>query len=205
MKNLLMVIALVTAFAFGALAQATEPRVIVLSTPEDATQKTVLLGRNFTGSMIVTFELEPAKTVWMQMDNPPKWRERTVRKGEIYHLDVKPVDPNSNAVISYAEVRFNGVNRTNGKKVSGALQPMWDSSGLHYAANSPLAGDGAYELIISVGMPTFGRVPQYKDLWLKPDTTKFRFKLVSGKVTEVSEPLAEVQERAESHAELQQR
>ena len=188
-----MVAALVAAFAFGAPAKGAEPKVKVLSTPEDATQQTVLLGRNFTGSMIVTFELEPAKSVWMQMDNPPKWRERTVRKGEIYHLDVKPIDPNSKAVISYAEVRFNGVNRTNGKKVSGTLHPMWDSSGLHYAANSPLAGDGAYELIISVGMPTFGRVPQYKDLWVKPVTTKFHFKLVSGKVMEVSEPVEEAQ------------
>ena len=193
MKNLLVVTTLVAAFAFGALALGAEPKVKVLSTPEDATQQTVLLGRNFTGSMIVTFELEPAKSVWMQMDNPPKWRERTVRKGEIYHLDVKPIDPNSKAVISYAEVRFNGVNRTNGKKVSGTLHPMWDSSGLHYAANSPLAGDGAYELIISVGMPTFGRVPQYKDLWVKPVTTKFHFKLVSGKVMEVSEPVEEAQ------------
>jgi len=205
MKNLLVVTVLVAAFAFGTLAQGAEPKAKVLFPPEDATQKTVLLGRNFTGSMVVAFELEPAKNVWMQMDNPPKWRERVVKKGEIYHLDVKPIDPDSKAVIAYADVRFKGVNRTNGKKVSGALQPMWDSGGLHYAANSPLAGDGAYELIISVGMPTFSRVPQYKDLWLKPETTKFHFKLVGGKVTEVSEPVAEVQEPAESHADLKQR
>lgn len=191
MRNLHMVTTLGAAFAFGALAQGAESKVKVLSTPEDATQQTVLLGRNFTGNMIVTFELEPAKSVWMQMDNPPKWRERTVRKREIYHLDVKPIAPNSKAVISYAEVRFSGVNRTNRKKVSGALHPMWDSSGLHYAANSPLAGDGAYELIISVDMPTFGRVPQYKDLWLKPVTTKFHFKLAGSKVTEVSESVEE--------------
>lgn len=191
MKSSLMVIALVAAFAFGALAQGAEPKVKVLSTPEDATQKTVLLGRNFTDSMIVTFELEPAKSMWLLLDNPPKWRERTVRKGEIYHLDVKPVDPKSKLAISYAKVRFNGVNRTNGKKVSGTLHPMWDSGGLHYAANSPLAGDGAYELTITVGMPTFGRVPQYKDLWLKPVSTKFHFKLAGSKVTEVSEPVEE--------------
>ena len=193
MKNLLVVTALVAAFASSTLAQGAAPKVKVLSTPEDATQKTVLLGRNLTDGMIVTFELEPAKAMWMRMDNPPKWRERTVRKGEIYHLDVKPMDPNSKAVISYAEVRFKGVNRANGKKVSGALHPQWDSSGLHYAANSPLAGDGAYELIVSVGMPTFGRSPQYKDLWLKPVPTKFHFKLLSGKVTEVSQPVEEAQ------------
>ena len=116
MKNLLVVTALVAAFAFGALAQGAQPKVKVLSTPEDATRKTVLLGRNFTDGMIVTFELEPAKSMWLQTGNPPKWRERTVRKSENYHLDVKPVDPKSKAVISYAEVRFNAVNRTNREK-----------------------------------------------------------------------------------------
>lgn len=205
MKNLFMAAALGGVFAFGTLAQGAQPKAKVLSTPEDATQQTVLLGRNFTGSMIVVFELEPAKSVWMQMDNRPRWRERTVRKGELYHLDVKPIDPKSKVVISYAEVRFKGVNRANGKRVSGALHPMWDSGGPHYAANSPLAGDGAYEFTISVGMPTFGRVRQYKDLWVEPVTTKFHFKLASGKVTEVSEPVAEVQKQAESHAEPQQR
>ena len=97
----------------------------MLSTPEDATQQTVLLGRNFTDGMIVTFELEPAKSMWLQLDNPPKWRERTVRKGEIYHLNVKPV------------------------------------------------------------------------------TTKFHFKLVGGKVMEVSEPVKEPQKQAELRAEPQ--
>lgn len=112
MKNLLMVTALVAAIAFGTLAQGAESKVKVLSTPEDAIQKTVLLGRNFTASVIVTFELEPAKSLGLQTCNPPEWRERTVRKGEVYHLDVKPVDPKSKVVISYAEVRFNGVNRS---------------------------------------------------------------------------------------------
>lgn len=182
-----MLTALMTAFAFGALAQGAEPRVRALPTPEDPAQKTVLLGRNVTDSMIVTLELEPVKSLWLQTGNPPKWREHTVRKGEIYHLDVKPVDPDSKVVISYAEVGYKGVNRTNGKKVSGTLHPIWDSSGLHYAANSPLAGEGNYEITISVGMPTFGRVRQYKDMWLKPVTSKFHFKLVNGKVMDASE------------------
>lgn len=112
MKNLLMVTALVAAIAFGALAQGAESKVKVLATPEDAIQMTVLLGRNFTDSVIVTFELEPAKSLGLQTCNPREWRERPVRKGEVYHLDVKPVDPKSKVVISYAEVRFNGVNRS---------------------------------------------------------------------------------------------
>jgi len=186
MKDVLMVTALLAALAFGTLARGAQPGPQVLSAPEEATQPTLLLGRNFADGMIVTFELKPARSMWLQMDNPPKWRERTVRKGEIYHLDVRPVDPKSKVVISYSDVRFNAVNRTNGKKVSGTLHPMWDGSGLHYAANSPLAGDGAYELIVSVGMPTFGRAPQYKDLWVNPVTTKFHFKLANGRAMEVS-------------------
>ena len=140
--------------------------------------------------MVVIFELEAAKTMWVQMDNPPKWRERSVRRGEIYQLDVKPLDPRSNAVISHVNVTFKGVNRSNGKKMSGTLHPMWDASGLHYAVNSPLAGDGTYDLDILISMPTFGRVPEYRELWVKPVSTKFHFQLAGGMVTAVSEPMA---------------
>ena len=139
MKNVLVVAAFVATFASGTLAWGVEPRLRMLSSPEDATQKTVLLGRNTIDNMIVTFELEPARSMWLQTGNPPKWREQTVRKNEIYQLDVRPVDPASKVVISYAEVSFKGVNRTTGRKLSGALHPVWDGNGLHYAANSPLA------------------------------------------------------------------
>lgn len=193
MKNSLRLTALAAALAFGALAQGAEPKVKTLSVPEDAAQKTVLIGRNVADNMIVIFELEPAKSMWMQMGNPPKWTEHPVGKGELYHVEVKPVDPKSKTRISSAKVTFDALNRTNGKKVSGILHPMWGGSGLHYAANSPLAGDGAYETIITVGVPTFGRASQDKDLWGKPVTTKFHFKLAGGKVIEVSEPVEEAQ------------
>jgi uncharacterized protein involved in high-affinity Fe2+ transport len=172
-------------------AQTAEPKVKVLAAAEDATQKTVLIGRASAGNMIVIFELEAAKGMWMQMGSPPKWVEHPVGKGEIFHVEVKPVDPKSKTRISYADVKFSAVNRDNKKKVSGTLHPMWGGSGLHYAVNSPLAGDGTYETTITVGVPGFGRASADKDLWMKPVTTKFHFKLASGKLIEVTEPAPE--------------
>ena len=191
MKNSLLLTALAAALTFGTLAQGAEPRVKVLSAAEDATQKTVLIGRNLADNMIVIFELEAAKAMRMQMGNPPKWVEHPVGKGEIFHVEVKPVDPKSGTRIPYADVKFSAVNRDNKKKVSGTLHPMWGGSGLHYAANSPLAGDGTYETTIAVGVPTFARATADKDMWMKPVTTKFHFKLTGGKVVEVSEPVEE--------------
>ena len=54
-----------------------------------------------------------------------------------------------------------------------------------------LAGDGTYETTITVGVPTFGRATADRDMWMKPVTTKFHFKLTGGKVVEVSEPVEE--------------
>ena len=170
-------------------AQTAEPKVKVLAAAEDATQKTVLVGRASAGNMIVIFELEPAKAMWMQMGG--KWVEHPVGKGELFHVEVKPVDPGSNTRISYAEVKFSAVNRDNRKKVSGTLHPMWGGSGLHYAVNSPLAGDGAYEATVTVGVPGFGRDAKNKELWTKPVTTRFHFKLAGGKLVEVTEPAPE--------------
>ena len=191
MKNSLMLTALAAALAFGTLAQGAEPKVKVLSAAEDATQKTVLIGRNLADNMIVIFELEAAKAMRMQMGNPPKWTEHPVGKGEIFHVEVKPVDPKSKTRIPYADVKFSAVNRDNKKKVSGTLHPMWGGSGLHYAVNSPLAGDGTYETTITVGVPRFGRASADKDLWMKPVTTRFHFKLADGKLVEVTEPAPE--------------
>ena len=184
-------ITLAAALTFGTSAQGADPKVKVLSTVEDATQKTVLIGRNLADNMLVTFELEAAKSMWMQMGK--KWTEHPVGKGEVYHVEVKPVDPKSQTRIPYADVTFSAVNRDNKKKVSGTLRPMWGGSGLHYAANSPLAGDGTYETTITVGVPAFGRASTDKGLWVKPVTTKFHFKLTGGKIVEVSEPVAEAQ------------
>lgn len=174
-------------------AKAAEPQVKVLAAAEDPTQKTVLVGRNVTENMIVIFEIEPAKSMWMQMGSPPKWTEHAPAKGEIYHVEVKPVDPSSKTRLSYANVKFSAVNRDNKKKVSGTLHPMWGGSGLHYAMNSALAGDGTYQATVTVGTPGFGRDAKNKNLWMKPVSTTFHFKLAGGKLVEVSEPAPESQ------------
>ena len=186
--QMMLLAALIAAPVF---AQPTEPKVKVLATAEDATQKTVLIGRNVAADMVVIFEIEPAKGMWMPMGNPPKWMEHPVGKGELFHVEVKPVDPKSKTRISYADVKFSAVNRDNKKKMSGTLHPMWGGSGLHYAVNSPLAGDGAYEATITVGVPAFSRASADKDMWIKPVTTKFPFKLAGGKLIEVTEPAPE--------------
>ena len=191
MKNslTLTLAALSAALTFGTLSYGADPKVKVLPAAEDAAKKTVLIGRNLADNMLITFEIEAAKSMWMQMGS--KWTEHRAGKGEIYHVEVKPVDPKSNTRIPYAEVTFSAVNRSNQKKVAGTLHPMWGGSGLHYAANSPLAGDGAYDTTITVGTPAFGRASADKDMWTKPITTKFHFKLTDGKIVEVSEAVAE--------------
>lgn len=175
----------------GATAQDTSPALKVLSAPEDATQKTVLVGRNVAEAMIIQLELEPAKGMWMQMGDPPTWMAHPVGSGELFHVEVKPIDPQSKTRISYAAVKFAAVNRDNGRKVDGRLHPMWGSSGLHYAMNSGLAGDGAYEAVVTVNVPTFARDLKDKDRWMRSTSTTFYFKLANGKLTEVSEPLDE--------------
>jgi uncharacterized protein involved in high-affinity Fe2+ transport len=64
---------------------------------------------------------------------------------------------------------------------------MWGSSGLHYSANSTLLGNGSYAATVTVAVPTFERELKDKDLWSKPVSAKFHFKLMDGKLTEVSE------------------
>jgi hypothetical protein len=139
MKNSIPFIALASALTFGTLAQGAEPRVKVLSPVEDATQKTVLIGRNLADNMLVTFELEAAKSMWMQMGK--KWTEHPVGKGEIYHVEVKPVDPKSQTRIPYADVTFSAINRDNKKKLSGKLHPMWGTKLRSPSGHRPLVVD----------------------------------------------------------------
>ena len=192
--------------AGAAAAEGADAEVKVLTAPKDATQETVLVGRALAGDMIIQLELEPAKGMWMamtasvqlEMDNsrgrwvvlttPAKWAGHAIKKGELYHVEVKPIDPRSKTRIPYAEVKFKAVNRDNGKTVADRLHPMWGGSGLHYAFNSGLAGDGTYEATVTVGVPTFARDLKDKQRWMYPRVAKFHFKLAGGKLTEVSEP-----------------
>lgn len=203
-----LALALAATLAGSAAApQETEPKVKVLPAAVDATQKTVLIGRTLVGDMIIQLELEPARAMWMAMTasiqlemdqskgtwvllaTPPKWSEHSVQEGELYHVAVKPIDPQSKTRIPYATVKFEALNRDNGRRVEGQLHPMWSGSGLHYALNSGLAGDGAYEATVSVGVPTFARDPKKKDRWMRAARAKFHFKLAGGKLTEVSQPM----------------
>ena len=121
------------------VAQGAEPKVKVLTPAEDATQKTVLIGRALVNNMTIVFEIEPAKAMWMPMGKSGQWMEHAPRPNERFHVEVKPVDPASNTRIPYANVQFAATNKDNGKKVQAQLHPMWGGSGLHYTVNSALA------------------------------------------------------------------
>ena len=172
-----------------AAGQSSEPKVKVLATPVDASKAKhgVLVGRASAEGMLIQLELEFGHGMWMLMGSPAKWMEHRQLPDELYHVEVKPIDPKSKTRIPYADVTFEAVNKDTGKKVKGSLHPMWGGSGLHYAFNSGLAGDGTYEATVTVGVPTFAR--GMDDIrWMEPATGKFHFKLAGGKLTEVSEP-----------------
>lgn len=171
-----------------AAAQSAPPKAKVLSPPEDATQTTVLVGRASAANMGIVFEIEAAKGMWMRMGTPARWREHPPAAGEKFHLEVKPTDLKSKTRIPYARVRISAINTANGKKIEGILHPMWGSSGLHYAMNSALAGDGIYKVQVTVDPPGFGRAPGDKDLWREPVSASFHFRLEGTQLVEVSEP-----------------
>lgn len=175
----------------GAQAQGAEPVVKTLAAAEDPTKKTILVGRASASGMVVTFELEPAKTMRMMMGK--RWMSHAPDKDEMFHVEVKPVDPRSKSRIAYAEVAFEAVNRDNKRTVNLSLHPMWGGSALHYAANSTLAGDDVYRATATVHVPTFPRDIKDKDMWMQPARTHFHFKLDGGKLVEVSEALDDAQ------------
>ena len=194
----------------GFAGDSSDPVVKTLAAPVDPGDQTVLIGRTPAGGMIIQLEIEPAKGMWMAspasvqlvMDpakgrwmavtTPSMWSTHAVMKGELYHVEVKPIDPISKTRIPYAEVRFKALNRDNGRRVEGALHPMWGGSGLHYAFNSKLAGDGVYEATVTVGVPTFARDLKESSRWMEPISAKFHFRFAGGKITEVSEATAEI-------------
>ncbi len=186
------IVAMATLLALPTLAvaqQQTAPKLKVLAAPEDPRQKTILVGRAEAGGMIIQFEIEPATTMIMPMGSPPRLTEHAPGAGEVYHLEVKPIDPRSKTRIPYAIVKFEATNRDTGRALRGELHSMWGGSGLHYALNSALAGDGAYDFSITVEPPTFSRSIKDRDLFAKPATARFHFKLKGGALVEVSEPV----------------
>ncbi len=189
-KMLVLVAGLAAALAGPVAAgQSLEPKVKVLDAPVDASsaEHGVLVGRASAGGMLIQMELERANGMWMLMGEPAKWMEMGVAPSQLYHVEAKPIDPISKTRIPYANVTFTTTNRDTGETVKGMLHPMWGGSGLHYAFNSGLAGDGTYEAKVTVGVPTFARAVDDKR-WMEPITGNFHFKLTDGMLTEVSEP-----------------
>ena len=196
-KTFLTITALLAASgAFSAAPEKTEkvseaplalPKVKPLATAVDPTKKAVLIGRVASGNMIFQLELEGSEPMWMQMGTPPMWSAHQPAAGERYHVEMKLTDPESKTRIPYANVSFAATHKETGKSTVLPLPPMWGSSGLHYSANSALLGNGVYAATVTVGVPTFQRELKDKDLWDKPVSAKFHFKLQDGKLTEVSE------------------
>jgi uncharacterized protein involved in high-affinity Fe2+ transport len=188
-----IIVAIAALLALPTLALAQQPsaaKVKALAAPEDPRQKTVLVGRSEAAGMIIQFEIEPGTTMLMPMGTPSKFVEHAPAVGEIYHLEVKPIDPRSKTRIAYAVVTFEATNRDSGKTLRGELHPMWGGSGLHYALNSALADDGTYDFVITVQPPSFSRSVKDKELFATPATARFHFKLKGGALIEVSEPIA---------------
>jgi uncharacterized protein involved in high-affinity Fe2+ transport len=202
-----LVVAVVSTLTGPALSdQSQEVKIKFLATPLDPARETVLVGRRLADDMIIQLEMEPAKGMWMastatvqlkmhaskgmwvMATTPAQWSEHAVDEGQLYHVEVKPIDPKSKTRIPYAAVKFKAVNKENGRQINGDLHPMWGDSGLHYAINSGLAGDGTYEMAVTVEVPTFARSMKERSRWMEPRTATFHVKLVSGKLTEVSEP-----------------
>jgi len=153
---------------------------------KDPTKETVLIGVQTAAlgtpdEMAIKFELEPAKPMLMPAGmHGGKAMVMAPQPDQKYHFEVKPEDPKSKTRISYASVRITAVNNS-GKKVALELHPMWGSSGLHYAANGALPGDGIYTATVVVSAPTFARdAIKEKDRWMRPSKAEFRFRFEKG-------------------------
>ena len=159
--------------------QSSELRVKVLTTPVDVSRAThgVRIGSVIAGGMLIELNLG-----WRHRS----WVEHPKSLGKLYHVDVTPFHPKSKVRIPSADVTFEAINKDTGQTVIGSLHPMLGNTGLHYAFNSGLAGDGTYEVTVTVRVPTFARDLEDKR-WMVPAIGKFHFKLAGGKLTEVSE------------------
>ena len=187
MKRLLCAAASCAFLSSSAMAQLAEPKVKTLTTAADPLEKAILIGRVATGDMVLQLELEGSEAMWKQMGKSSKWGAHTPKENERYHVEFKLTDPKSKTRIPYANITFAATNLDSKKAMKFVLPPMWGSSGLHYSANSTLLGNGSYVATVTVAVPTFERELKDKDLWAKPVSAKFHFKLIDGKLTEVSE------------------
>jgi len=179
-----------TVLAGAVLSVVMPSEVAATSHGKDPTKETVLIGVQTAAlgtpdEMAIKLELEPAKPMLMAPGTHGKNAMVVApQPDQKYHFEVKPEDPKSKTRISYASVRVTAVNTKSGKKVELDLHPMWGSSGLHYAANGALPGDGIYMATVEVGPPTFARdAIKEKDRWTRPLKAEFRFRFEKGLIT----------------------
>lgn len=181
-----MIAASLATFGSFAVAQSAPPGVKALAPAADPVKNAVLIGRVANAGMVIQLELEGSEPMWMLMGSPPTWGAHQPAADERYHVELKLSDPKTKTRIPYANSTFSAKNVDTGKTMTLLLPPMWGSSGLHYSANSALLGDGVYAATVTVDVPTFQRELKDKDLWPKPVSANFHFKLKDGKLSEVS-------------------
>jgi uncharacterized protein involved in high-affinity Fe2+ transport len=139
----------------------------------------VLLGSKIVDNMRIIFEMEPAKGMWMLMGGEWKWMGTM---GKPYHFEVKLEDPYSETRISYSDVTLTLTKVTDGESQSFDLHPMWGGSGLHYARNGDVMGDGQYVATVVATPPEFMRGETNKHLWMDPISVDFRFQIRDGEI-----------------------
>ncbi|MCH8866899.1 MAG: iron transporter [Proteobacteria bacterium] len=143
-----------------------------------------VIGHKEVDGRIVELILEPAKSMFMLMGG--NWMEMAPAAGADIHVEVKITDPGSKDRPPHSAIEFHAENETTGEKMEEELHPMWGGSGLHYAINHGLLGDGQYHAEIHLEEPRFARSLGDKDKWMGNVEAEFHFVIEDGLVTEVS-------------------
>lgn len=165
----------------GELAPLDEP---VDPTGLRTTEDHANIGHKEIDGRIVELVLEPAKSMLMLMGG--NWMEMAPAAGADIHVEVKITDPGSNDRPAHSAIEFHAENETTGETMEEELHPMWGGSGLHYAINHGLLGDGEYHVEIHLDEPRFARSLGDKDKWMGSVEAEFHFVIEDGLVTEVS-------------------
>lgn len=151
-----------------------------ISTTEDHAE----VGYNEVDGRIVSLTLEPSKAMkmWMEMDGMWMWMEMTPTAAQNLHYEVKITDPGSQTRIPHSRVDISIENVSTGASFARELHSMWGGSGLHYAINEGLIGDGMYHAIVTLEEPKFARSIGDKDKWKGSVSTEFHFEVADGLV-----------------------
>ncbi len=166
------------------LSDPLKGKVLALNPAVDPSQVEQRVGYQTVDGRIVQLILEPSKDMWMLMDN--MWMQMFVQSSEKFHVEVKVTDPISKTRIPHSKIQFYAKNITTNATVDKELHPMWGGSGLHYAINHGLFGDGDYEAKITLEVPRFARSMEDKDKWMGTKDTMFYFRIKGDKLTHVS-------------------